>query len=96
MHERLERFDAQPGDIRLAMPAMYPDKPVQPMTRWFVSIVVDDQVSNFTWKIDSHLWAYSSTDAVHRARADFYGTWATQADRERLQLRVLEVLQVAV
>jgi hypothetical protein len=83
---------AWPGLLATA----YPSKPVEPMSRWLVRMVVDSSGLVDPWKHDVHLWAYSSTDAVLRARADFYGTWATAADRERLPLRVLEVLQEGV
>lgn len=89
VRDRLAKF-AWPA--LLAQP--YPAKPVEPMSRWLVRMVVDGVAD--TWKHDVHLWAYSSTDAVLRARADFYGSWATAADRERLPLRVLEVLQEGV
>ena len=74
----------------------YPSKPVEPMRRWFVRMVVEGAGLGDAWKHECHLWAFSSTDAVLRARADFYGSWATAADRERLPLRVLEVLQEGV
>ena len=96
MHDRLSRFDALPGDFKPPCAAMYPHKPVQTMTRWLVRMLVEGTLWGEAWKHDSHVWAYSSGDAVGRARADFYGTWASTADRERLPLRVIEVLQVSV
>lgn len=96
MWDRQSRFDTQPGDIKIPSPALYPTKPVVPMTRWCVRMVVEGHAWRDQWRIDQHVWAYSSADAVLRARADFYGTWATADDRQRLPLRVLEVLQEGV
>lgn len=67
-----------------------------PMARWLVRMHVDGSLWGDTWLHDAHVWAYSSCDAVERARSDFYGTWATPGDRTRLPLRVVEVSQVAV
>ena len=66
------------------------------LQRWFVRMVVEGEAWRECWKHDAHVWADSSSDAVGRARDDFYGTWATLADRQRLPLRVLEVRQVVV
>jgi hypothetical protein len=92
MREHLSSFNV-PARWPFAM-AAYPSNPVQPLTKWLVRMVVD--AGGRSQLLDMHVWAFSSTDAVYRARDDFYGTWATQADRERLPLRVLEVLQEAV
>lgn len=43
-----------------------------------------------------HVWGLCSSDATQRARAEFFGTWATLEDRRRMALRVLEVLQEGV
>lgn len=95
--DRVSRFDPYPGDIKPPRASLYPRKPVQPMTRWLVRMVIDSPTwQGAAWKHDARVWAFSSTDAVGRARSEFYGTWATDADRERLALRVLEVMQVDV
>jgi len=47
-------------------------------------------------RVELHVWALTSVDAVTRAREEFYGKWATDLDRGRLPLRVLEVLQESV
>ncbi|HWH84023.1 MAG TPA: hypothetical protein VNU71_17475 [Burkholderiaceae bacterium] len=94
--DRPSRFAAMPGEMKIPPAYLYPDTPVQPMTRWLVRMVVEGEDACERWRHDAHVWAYSSVDAVGRARVDFYGTWATAADRARLPLRVLEVLQVAI
>ncbi|HWH83480.1 MAG TPA: hypothetical protein VNU71_14710 [Burkholderiaceae bacterium] len=96
MWDRLSRFDTMPGDLKIPPASLYPDTPVQPMTRWLVRMVVEGEDSCDRWRHDAHVWAYSSIDAVGRARVDFYGAWASPADRLRLPLRVLEVMQVAI
>lgn len=96
MHDRLSRFAALPGDMHPPPAALYPDEPVQTMTRWRVHMVVEGESWRDAWHHDTHVWGYSSVDAVARARCDFYGTWATAADRARMPLRVIEVTQVSV
>lgn len=95
--DRISRFAPMPGDMKPPPVALYPSKPVLPMARWLVRMVVEGEGwKGEAWKHDAHVWAFSSSDAVGRARADFYGSWASPADRERMPLRVLEVLQVDV
>ena len=96
MQDRLSRFDTRPGDIHPPAAQLYPSKPVEPMARWLVRMVVEGEAWRDAWRHDVYVWAYTSVDAVGRARCEFYGRWATAADRERLPLRVVEVLQVAI
>jgi len=70
--------------------------PVAPMARWFVRMVVDGEHWREAWRHEVFVWGDCSLDAVGRARDEFYGAWATLADRERLPLRVVEVRQVSV
>lgn len=90
MYDRPSRFAAFPAAMHVPRASFYPEKP---MARWLVRMVVDVEPA---WPIETHVWADSSTDAVGRARDDFYVGWATLADRQRYPLRVLEVRQVAV
>jgi len=64
--------------------------------RWHVCLVVEGEAWRDAWKHVDSVWATSSTDAVSVARSNFYGLWATHADRERYPLRVVEVRQVSV
>ena len=96
MYERLSRFDTQPGDIKLPPLGAYPSEPVWPLKMWTVRFEADGGDWERPWRWESHVWAFSSTDAVARARAEFYGNWASYEDRVRLPLRVLAVLQEAV
>lgn len=93
MYDRPSRFSALAPAMRVPRPEFYPE---QPMTRWEVRMVVEGEAWRESWHHTVHVWAESSTDAVGRARDDFYGTWASLEDRRRLPLRVLEVCQLAV
>jgi hypothetical protein len=99
MFERLSRFATRPGDIKIPARSFYPSKPVVLMTRWCVRMVCEDlsgEVLPEPWHLESHVFAITSMDAVARARAQFYEGWASYADRQRMPLRILEVLQEAV
>lgn len=90
-----------PGDIKVPSPVLfYPSQPVQLQSRWLVRMVAEGEawIAYFgePWPMDMHVWAVSSSDAVARAKADFFGSWATPADRQAVTLRVTEVLQEAV
>lgn len=93
MYDRPSRFAELAPAMRVPRPEFYPE---QPMTRWEVRMVVEGEAWRDSWSHVVHVWAESSTDAVGRARDDFYGSWATLEDRQRLPLRVIHILQVAV
>lgn len=93
MFDRPSRFASLAPAVRVPRAEFYPDRPLQ---RWYVRMVVDGEAWRSVWTHEVHVWADSSTDAVGRARDEFYGSWATLADRQRFPLRVLEVRQVAV
>jgi len=93
MYERLSRFETtRPGDIRVPF-AAYPSKPVQPLTRWAVRMEAAGGDWSRVWTWQHRVWAFSSTDATERARAEFYDGWATYEDRQRFPVRVVAVLQ---
>lgn len=100
MYERLSRFDTRPGDIKIPSPLFYPSQPVQLQSRWRVRLVIDSEswLEHFgqAWTLDVHVWASLSTEAVERARSEFFGQWASPADRITFNPRVIEVLQEAV
>ncbi len=100
MFERLSRFDTRPGDIKVPASIFYPSKPVQLQARWRVRLIVDTEawVTYFgeAWTLDVHVWATLSTEAVEKARAEFFGNWASAGDRIAFKPRVVEVLQEAV
>ena len=93
MSERDSRFAPRPVSPLDAPPRaeLYPERPMQ---RWHVRFVVEGAAWECAWKHDVFIEADSSTDAVGRARDDFFGTWATLADRQRYPLRVVELRQV--
>lgn len=94
MYERLSRFDTMPGDI-IKMPPAYPAEPVLPMAQWKVRLASHGGQWTRDWVWDTHVWAFSSTDAVGRARAAFY-EGAAYVDRQAYPVRVVAVLQEAV
>lgn len=94
MYERHSRFLTMPGDIKLSPATARPTMNGARLAKWRVRLEVGGHTT--TKEHDVIVLAYSSEDATQRARADFYGRWATQADRERIPLRVLELLQVDV
>lgn len=97
MYERHSRFDTRPGDIKVPEPLFYPSKPVPLQSRWCVRFAAAGGAWERNWSWDTHVWACSSTDAVARARADFYASWgASYEDRVNYPLRVLAVMQEAV
>ena len=97
MHDRPSRFAAFPGDIKPPRRELYPSRPVAQLTRWLVRMVVESELWGESWIHEARVWAFSSEDAVRRARDEFYGSWATRpADRQRLPLRVVEVSQVGI
>lgn len=97
MYERLSRFDTQPGDIKIPSALLYPDKPVLQLTKWTVRLAADEGGQwERQWAWDTHVWAFSSSDAVGRARSQFYSEWASYEDRLAFPIRVVAVLQEAV
>lgn len=84
------------SDIKLPAPPPYPTRPAGPLVCWLVRLVVEGDAWRDCWVHEVRTYASCSSDAVLGARADFYGTWASKADRERLPLRVLEVHQASV
>lgn len=65
------------------------------LTRWRVALQLE-QLGYMAERIECTVYATTSTDAVARARDEFYGKWATEADRRRMPLRALEVMQECV
>lgn len=94
MYERQSRFLTQPGDIKVLSSSLRLTKGGAPLTRWRVRLAIDGLTYFSEYEV--LVLAYSSTDATERAKADFYGRWATPADRECIPLRVIEILQVDV
>jgi hypothetical protein len=62
--------------------------------KWAVRMMVDAPGRQYLH--DVVVLASTSEDATEQARANFYGQWATKADRDRMPLRVVELLQVGV
>lgn len=71
-----------------------PQVPAPQLTRWLVRLVlqVPDQAAQ---RLELRVWAYTSTDATRRARAEILGTWSADVDQAR-QLRAAEVLQEGI
>jgi hypothetical protein len=65
------------------------------LTWWVVRLVVDREDWVHKDHINERVSALSSVDAVRVAREQYYGGWATAADRRHMPLRVVEVFEVA-
>lgn len=86
---------APPSAPKLTLPRLNPIP--SPFRLWHVDLVAGDPaVWGDRWKHDWRGYAVDSLDATIRARADFYGLWATREHRRTVPLRVVRCFEVGV